>query len=133
MTCGAVACGAVVQLNATSECEAEHSCTTSCHHFVTTHAVRTQGVYDKLSPLCHHARGVQEVYDKLSPFCLHAHAVRTQGVYDKADGFQSLDTLMSQIEAGSGKARANRMFFLSIPPNVFTQATSNASGHCSSK
>jgi glucose-6-phosphate 1-dehydrogenase len=31
------------------------------------------------------------------------------------------------------QARSNRMFFLSIPPNVFVAAAGGAADHCSSK
>ena len=38
---------------------------------------------------------------------------------------------MSEAEAATGLPRANRMFFLSIPPNVFIAAAAGAADHCS--
>jgi glucose-6-phosphate 1-dehydrogenase len=54
-----------------------------------------------------------------------------QGPYDQPDGFQMLSSRLSEQEAV--KPRANRMFFLSIPPNVFLSATGNAADHARSK
>eukprot|EP00878_Enallax_costatus_P011921 GHUV01012445.1.p1 GENE.GHUV01012445.1~~GHUV01012445.1.p1 ORF type:complete len:575 (+),score=103.39 GHUV01012445.1:290-2014(+) len=52
------------------------------------------------------------------------------GPYDAPDGFKQLSTRLSELEAI--KPRANRMFFLSIPPNVFLAATGNAADHARS-
>lgn len=41
--------------------------------------------------------------------------------------------LSAPLPQGSGKARANRMFFLSIPPNVFIGAAGGAADFCSTK
>jgi glucose-6-phosphate 1-dehydrogenase len=56
-----------------------------------------------------------------------------QGQYDKAESFQELNSRMSEVEVASGKQRANRMFFLSIPPNVFIPAAGGAADYCSTK
>eukprot|EP00879_Flechtneria_rotunda_P011986 GHRR01012519.1.p1 GENE.GHRR01012519.1~~GHRR01012519.1.p1 ORF type:complete len:565 (+),score=146.91 GHRR01012519.1:1727-3421(+) len=53
------------------------------------------------------------------------------GPYDKPDGFKYLSNRLSEQEAV--KPRANRMFFLSIPPNVFLSATGNAVDQARSK
>uniref|UniRef100_A0A383VN43 Glucose-6-phosphate 1-dehydrogenase n=1 Tax=Tetradesmus obliquus TaxID=3088 RepID=A0A383VN43_TETOB len=53
------------------------------------------------------------------------------GPYDEPGGFQALSTRLGEQEAV--KPRANRMFFLSIPPNVFLSATGNAADHARSK
>lgn len=55
------------------------------------------------------------------------------GPYDQCAGFQALDKTMAEQEAASGKKRANRMFFLSIPPNVFIEAAAGAADCCSSQ
>lgn len=52
------------------------------------------------------------------------------GPYDTPTGFQNLDQRMREQEAVVPKA--NRMFFLSIPPNVFIAAAGNAAQYCSS-
>jgi glucose-6-phosphate 1-dehydrogenase len=75
------------------------------------------------------------------------------GPYDAPEGFQALDARMAEQEhshfadddggenndASSASAiaptpppKAHRMFFLSIPPSVFTAAAGNAAQHCSS-
>ncbi|KIZ06619.1 glucose-6-phosphate 1-dehydrogenase [Monoraphidium neglectum] len=53
------------------------------------------------------------------------------GSYDQQQGFISLNTRMSGQEASM--PRANRIFFLSIPPNVFLDATGNAADCASSR
>ncbi|GAX74483.1 hypothetical protein CEUSTIGMA_g1932.t1 [Chlamydomonas eustigma] len=53
------------------------------------------------------------------------------GPYDDSSGFAQLNTKMSEQEVS--KPRANRMFFLSIPPNVFIAAAGGAAEQCSSK
>lgn len=55
----------------------------------------------------------------------------TQGPYDGPQGFTELDSRLRVLEAH--KPRANRMFFLSIPPNVFLAATCFAADCASSK
>ena len=61
------------------------------------------------------------------PFLCLSH----QGPYDSPAGFVDLDGKMTSQEAAM--PRANRMFFLSIPPNVFIAAAGGAADHCSSK
>jgi glucose-6-phosphate 1-dehydrogenase len=53
-----------------------------------------------------------------------------QGPYDQPTGFDSLHARMTEVEAA--RPRANRMFFLSIPPNVFVAAAAGAADRCSS-
>jgi glucose-6-phosphate 1-dehydrogenase len=57
-------------------------------------------------------------------------------------GFQALDKKMTEAEGTAErqdkskvlpKSRVNRMFFLSIPPNVFVSAAGGAADYCSSK
>ncbi|EFJ45944.1 hypothetical protein VOLCADRAFT_82038 [Volvox carteri f. nagariensis] len=55
------------------------------------------------------------------------------GQYDNADSFRELNRRMSEVEASCGKQRANRMFFLSIPPNVFIAAAGGAADYCSTR
>lgn len=40
---------------------------------------------------------------------------------------------MCEVEEAAGKPRSNRMFFLSIPPNVFIPAAGGAADHCSTR
>jgi hypothetical protein len=40
---------------------------------------------------------------------------------------------MGEVEASSGLPRSNRMFFLSIPPNVFIAAAGGAADVCSTR
>ena len=56
----------------------------------------------------------------------------TQGAYDNETGFNDLNKKMSDQEGLTGMPRANRMFFLSIPPNVFIAAAGGAADYCSS-
>ncbi|XP_071698587.1 glucose-6-phosphate 1-dehydrogenase, chloroplastic-like isoform X2 [Rutidosis leptorrhynchoides] len=52
------------------------------------------------------------------------------GQYDSADDFAELDTKLKQKEGGK---LSNRLFYLSIPPNIFVDAVRSASGKASSK
>uniref|UniRef100_A0A7S3VJR9 Glucose-6-phosphate 1-dehydrogenase n=1 Tax=Dunaliella tertiolecta TaxID=3047 RepID=A0A7S3VJR9_DUNTE len=54
------------------------------------------------------------------------------GQYDAPEGYANLDKKCKEQEALTGKMVANRMFFLSIPPNVFVQAAGGAADNCSS-
>ncbi len=65
----------------------------------------------------------------LRPFAL---TLASQGPYDQNSGFEQLNGLMTEKESGTGMPRHNRMFFLSIPPNVFIQAAGGAADFCSS-
>lgn len=61
------------------------------------------------------------------------HCYYQPGLYDTPDGYQQLDKKMAGAEAVTGMPRVNRMFFLSIPPNVFIAAAGGAADYCSSK
>lgn len=52
------------------------------------------------------------------------------GQYDSVDDFESLNSLMAENEAGFSKS--NRIFYLSIPPHIFTTVAENASTAASS-
>jgi glucose-6-phosphate 1-dehydrogenase len=54
-----------------------------------------------------------------------------QGPYDTPEGFQALASRLEGLEAH--KPQANRVFFLSIPPNVFLPAAANATDQARSK
>ena len=61
------------------------------------------------------------------------HPNTQQGQYDEAASFQTLNGRMGEVEVACGKPRSNRMFFLSIPPNVFIAAAGGAADFCSTK
>lgn len=48
----------------------------------------------------------------------------------RPSGFEALNGRMCEAEKGTGLPRANRMFFLSIPPNVFIAASAGAAKAC---
>eukprot|EP00884_Botryococcus_braunii_P023027 jgi/Botrbrau1/9408/Bobra.0252s0033.1 len=52
------------------------------------------------------------------------------GQYDSGADFAVLDSRLSDLE--SGKAQANRIFYLSIPPSIFTKVAGSASTNASS-
>ncbi|KAL6756482.1 plastidic glucose-6-phosphate dehydrogenase [Haematococcus lacustris] len=54
----------------------------------------------------------------------------SSGPYDQPQGYIELASRLQGLE--SSKPRANRMFFLSIPPNVFVAAAGGAADFCSS-
>ena len=51
------------------------------------------------------------------------------GAYDKADGFESLSTLLDELEEGP----TDRLFFLSVPPTVFGACAQHVSACCRAK
>lgn len=59
------------------------------------------------------------------------HPLPLQGQYASDDDFGALDARMRQTE-GSLK-KADRLFYLSIPPNIFTAVAACASKSASSK
>nr|QKY15001.1 plastidic glucose-6-phosphate dehydrogenase (G6PDC) [Polytomella parva] len=71
--------------------------------------------------------------DMASSFLQRCHYVA--GGYDSPDGYKALSTAMDRVETESNPTlkRSNRMFFLSIPPNVFISAADGAAQFCSSK
>jgi len=52
-----------------------------------------------------------------------------QGLYDSPEGFNSLNERISDTE--NSFSSGNRLFFLSIPPSVFTSAAAAAADYCS--
>jgi len=68
----------------------------------------------------------QEAQSKFLQRCFYQ-----AGPYDTPEGFQALSSRLDELE--SHKPQANRMFFLSIPPNVFLPATGNAADYARSK
>ncbi len=71
----------------------------------------------------------------LHPYCYSYTTVptnhRLQGQYASDDDFSALDARLRQTE-GSLK-KADRLFYLSIPPNIFTAVAACASKSASSK
>ncbi len=57
--------------------------------------------------------------------------VPLQGPYNTRAGFEALHERLTELEAA--KPQAHRMFFLSIPPDVFTAAAGNAADCASSR
>lgn len=54
------------------------------------------------------------------------------GQYGEPESYRALAREMESHEASSGHARANRIFYLSIPPSVFVSVAQNASRYASS-
>lgn len=54
-----------------------------------------------------------------------------QGQYASEEDFAALDARMAEAEADL--PRADRMFYLSIPPNIFTAVAASASKAASSR
>ena len=54
------------------------------------------------------------------------------GQYGSADDFATLNERACAVEASTGAPRADRVFYLSIPPSVFTAAAAAASAAASS-
>ena len=77
------------------------------------------------------ASGALMLHHLHAPAMLGTSHARLQGPYDSPSGFLDLNNKMTETE--QDMPRANRMFFLSIPPNVFISAAAGAADHCSSK
>nr|XP_002126015.1 glucose-6-phosphate 1-dehydrogenase-like [Ciona intestinalis] len=50
-----------------------------------------------------------------------------QGSYSEEDGFKKLDTAIKAFHNGN---KANRLFYLALPPTVFAEVTQNIHDHC---
>lgn len=59
------------------------------------------------------------------------HRWALQGQYASEEDFKALDARLAESEASL--PRADRLFYLSIPPNIFTVVAASASVSCSSK
>jgi len=67
---------------------------------------------------------------KYNLFWTNVHCL--QGEYDKPEHYAALTEAMVRQEAKHNQVRANRIFYLALPPVVFDQVTLNASRKCSS-
>ena len=56
---------------------------------------------------------------------------RMQGQYDQQADFENLNQRLEQLE--SRRKKADRIFYLSIPPTIFTAVAGNAAAAASSK
>ena len=54
-----------------------------------------------------------------------------QGQYDQQADFENLNKRLEQLE--SKRKKADRIFYLSIPPTIFTAVAGNAAAAASSK
>ncbi len=52
------------------------------------------------------------------------------GAYDKDDGFIQLTKMMEKLEAKQGGATPNRMFYMALPPSVFTVVAAGLKKNC---
>lgn len=66
--------------------------------------------------------------DKLDLFFKVNHYV--QGSYTDGGAFENLNVELRKLENGS---KANRIFYLALPPSVFMPVTENLSKFCMSK
>lgn len=65
----------------------------------------------------------QDCSDKMEAFL--SRCIYTSGQYDSLKDFERLNERMKEVEAGL--PCADRLFYLSIPPNIFTKVAANAS------
>ena len=49
------------------------------------------------------------------------------GMYDGGDGFKKLDAEIVRLQKNG---RAYRLFYLALPPSVYTSVTGNIRTHC---
>ncbi len=66
----------------------------------------------------------------ITPYCLDAPVPRRAHT---RLALPAAAAKMGEVEAGCGLPRSNRMFFLSIPPNVFIPAAGGAADFCSTR
>jgi glucose-6-phosphate 1-dehydrogenase len=56
------------------------------------------------------------------------------GAYDKKEDFQALDKKIDEVfKNSSEKAEGNRIFYLALPPSVYTSVTQLLSENCKAK
>lgn len=54
----------------------------------------------------------------------------TPGAYDQDDAFQNLDSELKKIEQQMGSKQPNRLFYMALPPNVFTVVAAGLKKNC---
>jgi len=55
------------------------------------------------------------------------------GAYDKDEAFQELNSAMEKIEQEGGSKNPNRLFYMALPPNVFTVVAAGLKKNCYSE
>jgi glucose-6-phosphate 1-dehydrogenase len=55
------------------------------------------------------------------------------GAYDKDEAFQELNSAMEKIEKEGGSKNPNRLFYMALPPNVFTVVAAGLKKNCYSE
>lgn len=63
--------------------------------------------------------------DKFLDLCSYLH-----GPYDTSEGFEALNTEIEKFEAERKVATSHRLFYLALPPSVFTVVAGNLKKHC---
>jgi glucose-6-phosphate 1-dehydrogenase len=61
-----------------------------------------------------------------------AHCQYLSGQYDRDEDYETLNQFLEQQESSTGSSKANRIFYLSLPPNVFLDAALRLGRHCKS-
>lgn len=69
-----------------------------------------------------------EEKEKFQDFLRHNSYV--SGTYDNAEGFKKLNTEICRIQ---NNGKAYRLFYLALPPSVYTNVTQNIHDHCRAK
>lgn len=61
------------------------------------------------------------------------HCSYISGQYDNDDDYIALDKNITEQEQQCNSTKANRLFYLSLPPNVFLEAATRTGKYCKSK
>ena len=69
--------------------------------------------------------GTVEKFKKISTY--------VNGAYDQDDGFESLLKHVEELEGKRSGSKANRVFYMALPPSVFTVVAKNLKKHLYSK
>jgi glucose-6-phosphate 1-dehydrogenase len=61
------------------------------------------------------------------------HCSYISGQYDNDDDYIALDKVLTEQEQQCNSTKANRLFYLSLPPNIFLEAATRTGKYCKSK
>lgn len=73
-------------------------------------------------------RGSEEEKQNFLKLCTYI-----SGQYDEDESFQRLAQYIEKIEKDTGTSNVNRVFYMALPPNVFTTVSSHLRRHCYSE
>ncbi|ODQ45075.1 hypothetical protein PICMEDRAFT_17573 [Pichia membranifaciens NRRL Y-2026] len=87
-----------------------------------------QGLRERITPFLSYDKTKQAHVKALEEFLALCSYHRS--AYDKPDGFEALEKKVDELDAASGVAQSHRLYYLALPPSVFTVVATNLKKYC---